>query len=159
MRGDSDRIDLLSDMPKLTCQVCLTPLVGRQRRFCSRLCKNADTNNRHQNYPSQGARGLRRKVALVMAVGGKCVRCGYHKNLAALSWHHRDPKQKSFELDLRNLSNRAQSSILSEVAKCELLCTNCHAETHFPQCDLARLMPLQGQAEWSQPFQRRFRGM
>ena len=114
------------------CVTCAGPLSGRQRRFCSRSCKNADTNNRLQSYACQQARGLRRKWQLVVAAGGRCKRCGYCKNLAALAWHHVDPTSKSFNLDVRALSNRSQKEVLAEASKCILLCANCHAEEHFP---------------------------
>ena len=117
------------------CSVCGTPLRGRQRRFCSRTCKNRDTNNRHQTYSSQQARGLARKLELIEACGGKCSRCGYARNMAALSWHHLDPKRKAFNLDVRSLSNRNRDAIDAELRKCILLCANCHAETHFPELD------------------------
>jgi hypothetical protein len=116
------------------CAVCGKALKGRQRKFCGRTCKNADTNNRLQNYLSQQARGLRRKLALVAERGGRCKRCGYRKNYAALAWHHKDPSTKSFELDLRAMSNRSDEALRAEAAKCELLCANCHAETHHPEC-------------------------
>jgi hypothetical protein len=120
-------------MPNLTCVTCHAGLVGRQRRFCSRRCKNRATNNRLQNYAAQNVRGMARKIALVHRFGGCCSRCGYARNSAALTWHHVDPAGKSFDLDLRSLSNRSEAQIESEVRKCVLLCANCHAEVHFPQ--------------------------
>ncbi len=65
------------------------------------------------------------------------MRCGYSRNLAALAWHHLDPRDKRFNLDLRVMSNRSQAEITLEVRKCILLCANCHAETHFPELDRA----------------------
>ncbi len=119
-------------MLAIACATCTKKLVGRQRRFCSRKCKNDDTNNRHQSYLAQGARGLERKLALLKKFGSKCLKCSYDRNSAALTWHHRDPKLKSFELDMRSLSNRSEAAIAAEAMKCDLLCANCHAETHFP---------------------------
>ena len=113
--------------------------VGRQRRFCCRGCRNADTNNRLQNYQAQQQRGLDRKLMLVNESGGCCARCGYRDNLAALSWHHTDPVSKRFELDLRSLSNRSMGIIRDEVARCVLLCANCHAEEHVPHLSLDRI--------------------
>ena len=46
---------------------------------------------------------------------------------------------KEFQLDARSLSNRKIEPILKEVAKCILLCNNCHAEEHNPGLDLAKL--------------------
>jgi hypothetical protein len=54
-------------------------------------------------------------------------------NYAALTWHHRDRSAKSFEMDMRSLSNRSAQEIRTEARKCTLLCANCHAEEHFPQ--------------------------
>jgi hypothetical protein len=114
------------------CVTCGEILAGRQKRFCSRRCKNADTNHRHQSYLAQSKRGLGRKEELLAAAGGRCTRCGYGRNLAALTWHHLDPERKKFSLDLRSLSNRSIDEIHAELAKCIVLCANCHAETHFP---------------------------
>ncbi len=61
------------------------------------------------------------------------MRCGYATNLAAFSFHHREPATKLFQLDLRSLSNRTLEVIRQEAAKCDLVCANCHAELHHPQ--------------------------
>lgn len=71
-------------------------------------------------------------------LGGKCSECGYSANLAALVFHHLGGKE--FKLDVRSLSNRKLTPILAEVAKCRLLCHNCHAELHNPSLDLAKLL-------------------
>jgi len=75
-------------------------------------------------------------LELIQIKGGKCPRCGYSKNYAALEFHHVDPETKGFELDLRAFSNRRWQSLVEEAQKCLLLCSNCHAEVHHPQCVL-----------------------
>ncbi|HOU66130.1 MAG TPA: hypothetical protein PK861_08845 [Thermomonas sp.] len=130
-------------MKSESCAVCTKPLLGRQRRFCSRSCKNRDTNHRHQSYSSQQTRGLARKIELIVACGGKCNRCGYARNLAALTWHHLDPALKGFNLDVRSLSNRNRDAIDDEIRKCILLCANCHAEIHFPDLDMESSSSMQ----------------
>jgi predicted HNH restriction endonuclease len=67
---------------------------------------------------------------------GSCKNCGYSKNHAALEFHHVDLSTKSFQLDLRSLSNRRWSVIVEEAKKCILLCSNCHAELHNPDCTM-----------------------
>lgn len=67
-----------------------------------------------------------------MAMGGKCTKCGYRKNLAALTFHHNDPTLKELQLDRRIMSNYNMERLIAEVAKCTLLCSNCHAEHHNP---------------------------
>lgn len=114
------------------CEVCGIELKGKQQKFCSNKCKCKTSNHKHQSYVAQQERAKRRKAKLIMMNGGKCSLCGYNKNYAALAFHHSDPGIKSFELDGRALSNHSWELILSEVAKCILLCQNCHQEVHHP---------------------------
>ena len=116
----------------ITCKTCGKPLKGKQTKFCSSSCKN----NSLQSYKAQQARGLKRKKLIVKNFGGCCSICGYSKNLSALTFHHINPKKKTFQLDLRSLSNRKQSSIDTEIRKCILVCNNCHAELHNPRHNL-----------------------
>lgn len=103
---------------------------NRQRKFCSTKCKS---KFHQQNLPAyQKARGIERKKYFVDLAGGKCVECGYCKNFSALSFHHRDPSQKSFSLDSRNLANRSIENAKKEFDKCTLLCLNCHTALHNP---------------------------
>jgi len=118
------------------CVICGAALQGRQTRYCGRFCKNRDTNHHHQSYLAQQRRGRLKKLELIKQKGGRCARCGYRHNFAALEFHHPDPTAKEFQLDLRSLSNRAWDSILSKAMKCVLLCSNCHAEIHNPECGL-----------------------
>jgi len=120
----------------MLCTICKTKLQGRQTKFCSRTCKNKCGNNSHQSYSAQQIRGRQRKIELVKLFGGQCEKCGYGRNFAALEFHHLEPKSKSFQLDLRSLSNRKWSAIIEEGKKCALLCSNCHAELHNPECVL-----------------------
>lgn len=71
----------------------------------------------------------RRKVKriLVAEAGGRCVRCGYDRCVRALHFHHRDPSSKAFGLSGRGYT-RGIAALRAEAEKCELLCSNCHAE-------------------------------
>jgi len=118
------------------CIQCGKMLAGRQRKYCSRQCKNSYNNLTCQSYQAQQLRGRSRKVELIKLKGSKCESCGYKTNFSALEFHHVDPKTKSFQLDLRSLSNRRWGAVIEEAKKCRLLCSNCHAELHNPDCEL-----------------------
>ena len=121
---------------KKVCLQCNKSLTGRQVKYCSRQCKNIYLNQSLQSYEAQQRRGRKRKLELIKLKGNECERCGYNLNYAALEFHHKTPVEKSFQLDLRSLSNRSWEVILVEVEKCQLLCSNCHAEHHNPDCAL-----------------------
>lgn len=104
------------------CLQCEKPLTGRQRVNCSVACKTASNNWRFQNYAAQQARGWERKLKLVELKGGKCAKCGYEKNVAALCFHHED-KGKEFGLTLRKCSNASWERLIAEVNKCADLCS------------------------------------
>ena len=40
-----------------------------------------------------------------MKRGGKCEHCGYNANLSALEFHHKNPEEKEFQVDIRAFSN------------------------------------------------------
>lgn len=86
-------------------------------------------------YKSQKERGIYRKLHLIEYLGGKCEMCGYDKNIAALEFHHKNPEEKSFQLDSRHLSNTNVELIKKEADKCLLICANCHRELHNPDLE------------------------
>ena len=81
-------------------------------------------------YENQKLRGLKRKYEAILARGGKCEKCGYNKNIAVLEFHHRNPDEKEFQIDMRHFSNNSLEKLQLELDKCILLCANCHRELH-----------------------------
>jgi hypothetical protein len=114
------------------------------RKFCL-SCSPYRGHNTHPNDPgvkgrryskerdkqqilSMYKRGLERKTKIVADAGGKCVKCGYDKCRRSLSFHHRHPEEKMFNLSLNFLWSKSWAEIELEAAKCDLLCFNCHME-------------------------------
>jgi hypothetical protein len=93
-------------------------------------------------YEYQKLRGLKRKLELIELKGGCCKECGYNKNIASFEFHHRDPRQKEYQLDVRKLSNTSMIKLMSEVEKCDLLCANCHRELHSPDLNIENVKLL-----------------
>jgi len=74
----------------------------------------------------------RRRKLKQMAIeykGGCCANCGYNKSARALQFHHVDPNEKDFGLGKDGIT-RSWKIVKSEIDKCVLLCSNCHAEEH-----------------------------
>lgn len=94
------------------------------------------------NIVNQKLRGLKRKYSAILEYGGKCQKCGYHQNLSALEFHHRNPEEKEFQLDIRTFANTSLEKLKKELDKCDLLCSNCHAEHHHPEYDINNIENL-----------------
>ena len=130
------------------CKCCGKDLTGAKSMYCSNNCKvkfhytnqtsvNGNTNERQKTVSKE------RKLECIKIKGGSCEHCGYKSNSAVLQFHHRDPENKSFTLDSRKLSNTKWSSILLELDKCDLLCSNCHIELHNPDKKMVGAMGLE----------------
>lgn len=129
----------------MVCKNCGKELTGRQTMFCSKQCKN-------KYYQSQGYNtkysqkkdyhGILIKNYLINQRGGKCEKCGYNKNIAALQFHHINPEEKKFTLDARNLERHSDEDILKEFEKCQLLCANCHSEQHHSELNFENIDKL-----------------
>lgn len=82
---------------------------------------------RPPDYREQRARLHAEKRARLDAIKVErgCDECGFNRHPAALCFHHRDPAEKAFGV-AQNLA-RAWDTVMAEIAKCQLLCANCHA--------------------------------
>lgn len=59
-----------------------------------------------------------------------CQRCG-ENHPACLSFHHRDEKTKKFNISQEAVRrNRSLEYLQDEIAKCDVLCENCHRKLH-----------------------------
>lgn len=73
-----------------------------------------------------------RKKQIIIEMGGGCTKCGYHANLASLDFHHLDESAKAFDLNSRAIAYAPWEEVKAELAKCVVLCRNCHSELHHP---------------------------
>jgi len=80
----------------------------------------------------------RRKAALVEERGGCCGSCGYARYAGALHFHHRERVEKSFALSVTG-QPRAFAAQREEIARCDLLCGNCHGEREHAVHERLRL--------------------
>ena len=67
----------------------------------------------------------KRKLDLIKLSNG-CAMCGFNEFAEALEFHHVNPSLKKFALESANVM-RSWGSIVKEIRKCVVLCSNCHA--------------------------------
>jgi hypothetical protein len=67
-----------------------------------------------------------------------CCVCGYSKCTGALHFHHLDPKTKKFTITdaVHGRVRATEEEIYEEIAKCILVCANCHAEIHLNKYEI-----------------------
>ena len=58
-----------------------------------------------------------------------CANCG-ETYVECLDFHHRDPKEKDFTVSQMALQGFSIERIQEEIAKCDILCANCHRRLH-----------------------------
>ena len=118
----------LSKIPCGTCGVEFQP-TRSWSKYCSHTCKVNSPTKKARTSDYQKAR--REKLNQIKLEKG-CSRCGYNKHPAALHFDHRDHTQKTFNISQD--PKRSWKSIEEEIAKCDVLCANCHSvRTHEEQ--------------------------
>lgn len=150
LKDDLKRRKILTHMEKKEgiiikkpCSVCKRWLTAEN--FCNdrrnnpplrSKCKECERKYQRQQYALKKAKRqqIRLEMNKILKING-CAICGYNKCITALVFHHVNPKDKKFSINMRNLTDKHVDNIIKEVNKCILLCMNCHAETHFKELD------------------------
>lgn len=58
-----------------------------------------------------------------------CSKCG-NKDIRVIQFHHRNPKEKIFNINAYEVPKHSWEEIIEEIKKCDLLCANCHIIEH-----------------------------
>ncbi|WP_262179096.1 homing endonuclease associated repeat-containing protein [Haloarcula laminariae] len=66
-----------------------------------------------------------------------CVRCG-EDDPACLDYHHRDDTEKEMTICEMVTHGYSKEKLRTEIAKCDLLCANCHRKEHYEVPDAVR---------------------
>lgn len=113
---------------KIFCRHCNHPIKNEDRAsgkvFCSSLCQR---ERKLKINKKRRAKIYERYNLFKMEMG--CVACGYNKCGAALDFHHKNPEEKKFRITERMWHGNTEY-FQKELAKCILVCKNCHAEIH-----------------------------
>jgi hypothetical protein len=65
-------------------------------------------------------------------VGLSCQRCG-NSDTRVLDFHHLDKGNKEIGISFIHTKGWSNERILQEIAKCEVLCANCHRILHWEE--------------------------
>lgn len=79
-------------------------------------------------------RGYREQIQVIAkeAKAQPCMDCGQSYPTVCMQFHHRDPSTKKGEVSNRSTVNAA----LAEMAKCDIICANCHCIRHGEEDEL-----------------------
>ena len=102
--------------------------------------KNGKNKDGKQYYcrgcANHGRKAIYKKVGL-MKLGAGCAHCGYNAHSHALHYDHIDPANKLNCVSALIRLGAKWSIIEKEMAKCQVLCSNCHAVKTHPRCHSA----------------------
>lgn len=90
--------------------------------------KRTYTNRREYLIKAVAKRRRKIRAMAVEYKGGKCMNCGYNRCQDALDFHHVSGN-KEFGISKDGIT-RSWKRIKQELAKCILICANCHREIH-----------------------------
>lgn len=112
--------------------------VSRERKWveaskCDLVCANCH-RTRHSVAPRTPGGPVvefrrRTKQKAVALLGGRCSGCDREFAASTFEFHHLDPSLKDFAISADGVA-RPWERIAAELAKCVLVCANCHREIH-----------------------------
>lgn len=100
----------------------------KQRERCR---KNRKKNNNYSSYKKTTRTKLRLKIARIKE-SQPCMDCGFYYPAAIMEFDHLPGCVKIDTIARMVVAQRAWKVIEAEMAKCELVCANCHRyRTHY----------------------------
>lgn len=115
------RICTVCGVEKILTQFKLRSSRGRQagtRQAQCRRCQHSRYEKPHADRKTQLVRDFK--------VSKGCADCGYDKHPSALEFDHLPGTEKLFNIG-EKVASYAIERIWAEIAKCEVVCANCHA--------------------------------
>lgn len=125
---------------KRTCKTCdrlkdrerfnRDPEAARKKQ-CEHMCKWRMQNREHNNKTWTELRRKKREWLDQYKQERGCMLCA-ESHIACLDFHHRDPSEKKFNLSV-GIARASMDRLQAEVAKCDLICANCHRKLHWQE--------------------------
>lgn len=113
-------------------------------------CSRQRVRNKRPEYRRRTVSKLRQLIQTLKS--SPCSDCGVAYPYYVMDFDHRNPAEKKFSISDFTANIRSVESIMAEIAKCDVVCSNCHrCRTHAQQVSglfrLARPMTLGGVSE------------
>jgi 5-methylcytosine-specific restriction endonuclease McrA len=125
--GSVSRDRLLTELSKceVVCANC------HRARTYARAIERREDRLRGGHNPRRESRLRREQTALIQALRARaCMDCGRRFPFYVMDFDHRVPGEKAFEIT-RMLGRTSTEDLLDEIAKCDIVCANCHRERTF----------------------------
>lgn len=99
-------------------------------RECGKRLTRSHYKRNKRSYLDRNARAYQRHRDLIRQMKSRpCADCGVQYPYYVMDFDHRDSHEKLFELN--SVARKTLLGILREIAKCDVVCSNCHRErTH-----------------------------
>lgn len=91
---------------------------------CPKILNISESEWKNINKTRRFRKRLQAKAAEIKKQKG-CKECGYNDNPVALTFHHPDDNKEG-NVSTMIQKGQGKKKILSEIEKCEVLCSNCH---------------------------------
>lgn len=124
---------------------------GVRKKYC-RECQGRYHNNwvaENLEASAEGRHARRRENRKVLKAwvreyktGKRCEDCGEAHEHFVLDFDHRDPSEKEFDVSYMTNGSMSLAKLQREVAKCDLVCANCHRYRTFKKPKAERLTTL-----------------
>lgn len=104
------------------------------RKTTCRICRNVQNRSYpigEERYIRQRTRYKQLRKIIEIAKAQPCVDCGIQYPGPVMHFHHRDPKTKVAEV--AKMVSRTEKTLLAEIAKCDIMCANCHIIRHLKE--------------------------
>lgn len=118
------------------CRACQRERMARKRENPEFLARQREATQRHRdaNRPAVNAAARQRSLknrewTEEFKCKLACALCG-ERHPSCLEFHHRDPSEKDGEVSIA-LAHWSKEKLEAEIAKCDVLCANCHRKHHW----------------------------
>ncbi len=122
---DKKRGTKRGDRPPTTCAFCGIPKPGH-KKYCNECFITYKDDIAAVNAKRRKDKRTELRNGILSLRGTECAICKYNKHPEALEFHHLNPLEK--DKNVTSMGNRFEME--RELAKCVLICANCHRCVH-----------------------------